>query len=250
MEWTSCVNVSKLLSRVKLPHLKEITFVRASSSPDSLNTFLQSHPSIISLSLSPPMGGRHWDQISLPPGSLPNLTHLNCAPYHAARILEHPSTRPLFCLTGVDVRKTIKPSEYLVSEPVAYDSDGEVVDEPDAYSESPPIPAPWRDKFLARIKATPTITHLALHGNQGTPDLAALAEVAPQLRWIDVGTTPDGITVSNVSRRSSFCSSEVSRWALRYVASERVGTRVCRLSRTTHPPHGQHRTLAGFRPRV
>ncbi|KAJ3982481.1 hypothetical protein F5890DRAFT_1567248 [Lentinula detonsa] len=184
------VDVTQILSRLTFQRLREITFRRASCTPQSLSRFLSAHPSIVSLSLSPMMAGRRWEQFSLLADSLPNLMHLACSPFHAARILNgsESSSRPLFCLTGIDVRQVIKLSDYFdVEKQDAYAEDEEVV-EVDTYEAEQPITAPWRDELFSKLRSSKQITHVALNENDGPKDLEVLAGLMPQIRWIDVGT--------------------------------------------------------------
>ncbi|KAJ3754557.1 hypothetical protein EV360DRAFT_86721 [Lentinula raphanica] len=183
------VDVSLILSRLTFGRLREITFRRASCTPQSLSRFLSSHPSIVSLSLSPFMTGRRWEQLSLPKDALPNLMHLNCTSYHAAKILndsQSPS-RPLFCLTGIDVRQNIKLSEYFpVDKQDAYTEDEEVLDV-DPYEANKLIIAPWRDELFTKLRSSKCITHVALEENDGPKSVDVLANLMPQIRWLDVG---------------------------------------------------------------
>ncbi|KIK55485.1 hypothetical protein GYMLUDRAFT_47686 [Collybiopsis luxurians FD-317 M1] len=184
------VDVTHILSKVIFQRLREITFIGASCTPQSLAQFLTAHPTIVSLSLSPMMAGRRWEQISLPAGSLPNLMHLNCSPFQAAKILDgsEASSRPLLCLTGIDVRQEIRLSEYFDNDQQdAYD-EGEEVVEVDTYEADQPVTAPWRDELFSKLKTSKQITHIALNQSEGPTDLEVLAEIMPQVRWIDVGT--------------------------------------------------------------
>ncbi|KIK68188.1 hypothetical protein GYMLUDRAFT_35570 [Collybiopsis luxurians FD-317 M1] len=184
------VDVTQILSKTIFQRLREITFVGASCTPQSLCQFLTAHPTIVSLSLSPMMAGRRWEQISLPAGSLPNLMHLNCSPFQAAKILDgsEASSRPLFCLTGIDVRQEIRLSEYFDNDQQdAYD-EGEEVVEVDTYEADRPVTAPWRDELFSKLKTSKQITHIALNQSEGPTDLEVLAEIMPQIRSIDVGT--------------------------------------------------------------
>ncbi|KAJ4490328.1 hypothetical protein J3R30DRAFT_3420894 [Lentinula aciculospora] len=184
------VDVTPILSQVTLPRLREITFRRASCTPSALSNFLSAHPSIVSLALSPMMAGRRWEQLSLPTNSLPNLMHLNCSPFHAAKILDglESSSRPLFSLTGIDVRQVIKLSDYFnIDKQDAYTEDEEVVEVNTEEAEQS-ITAPWKDELFSRLRSSKQITHVALNENDGPMDLEVLAELMPQIRWIDVGT--------------------------------------------------------------
>ncbi|KAJ3893842.1 hypothetical protein GG344DRAFT_63459 [Lentinula edodes] len=184
------VDVTSMLSEVTFTRLREITFRRASCTPQSLSKFLSAHPSIVSLSLSPMMAGRRWEQLSVSADSLPNLMHLNCSPFHAGKILDgsESSSRPLFCLTGIDVRQTIKLSDYFdVDKQDAYADDEEIA-EIDTYEAEQLITAPWKDELFSKLKSSEQITHVALNETDGPKDLEVLAELMPQIRWIDVGT--------------------------------------------------------------
>ncbi|KAJ4496128.1 hypothetical protein C8J55DRAFT_495825 [Lentinula edodes] len=184
------VDVTSMLSQVTFTRLREITFRRASCTPQSLSKFLSAHPSIVSLSLSPMMAGRRWERLSVSADSLPNLMHLNCSPFHAGKILNgsESSSRPLFCLTGIDVRQTIKLSDYFdVDKQDAYADDEEIA-EIGTYEAEQLITAPWKDELFSKLKSSKQITHVALNETDGPKDLEVLAELMPQIRWIDVGT--------------------------------------------------------------
>jgi len=186
------VYINELLSNIKLPHLHEASFVRTMSNPESLVAFLEAHPSIFGLCLSPELGGRRWELINLSAGALPNLRYLHCAPFQATQILEHPSSRPLFCLTGIDVRRsaTLKDNLDMTAWNDCENDEGGTGDEEE--HEELQRHAPWRDGLLSKLRATRSLTHLALERFAGPGDWLELFEVAPQLRWVDVGATDWG----------------------------------------------------------
>ncbi|KAH7904740.1 hypothetical protein BJ138DRAFT_1166016 [Hygrophoropsis aurantiaca] len=194
---TNCseINVSELLTQARWSRLKEITFLDAYCTPEALNAFLTAHPTIITLRLSAMMCGRRWAEIDLPEGALPNLLHLNCPSYDAARILARPSTRPLYLLTGVEVHANIKLKDYY------YDYDG--AEDEDAELDDAVIPSPWREEFLRNIKQHTGITHLALYEHDGGDEVELLSKTMPQLQWIDVGSVREG----------SIASPTISQWA-------------------------------------
>ena len=121
------------------------------------------------------MGGRCWEDIALPIGALPNLTHLNCTSYHAARLLAQPSDRPLFCLTGVETHDSIALKDYF-GDP----------------QEVQLVPSPWKDEFLQRLHEHPRITHIGLYDNNGPDEVRTVATHARHIKWFDAGSSSGG----------------------------------------------------------
>ncbi|KAH7931421.1 hypothetical protein BV22DRAFT_1190682 [Leucogyrophana mollusca] len=194
----SLINVSQLLSRAHWDRLREITFLDASCTPKALNAFLSAHPTLVSLRLSSMMGGRRWGEIELPEGALPNLMHLHCTSYQAARILARPSARPLYLLAGVEVHEEVKLEDYYLMEFEPEDdlngddTDDESNDVDYLEMEKLVTRSPWREEFLVSLRQHSAITHLALHDHEGMDELGLLFKAVPHLQWVDVGSTREG----------------------------------------------------------
>lgn len=137
------------------------------------------------------MAGRRWEKLIIPADALPNLMHLNCSPFHAAKILHENSSRPLFCLTGIDIRPVIKLSDFFDTYEYDVYEEEEEEEEIDKDSQELLITPPWQDELFSKLKSSHKITHVALHQNDGAIHVGVLAELMPQIRWIDVGWTAE-----------------------------------------------------------
>ena len=98
----------------------------------------------------------------------------------------------------------IKLKDYFTDEdPDAYESDEEP-EEVDTYSAAEEIEAPWREELMKRLKANQGITHLGLFQHAGVEDVRCLVDVLPGLKWIDVGSTKEGVTAPSSVWRVNF----------------------------------------------
>lgn len=129
--------------------------------------------------------------------------HLNCSPYQAAKILQHSSDRPLFCLTDIDLKQCIRLEDYFNGNDDAYEDEEEVLDL--EVDESQFITPPRKDQLFSSLQNTTSLTHVALTGTHDVEDVASLAGLTPQLEpeWINLGSRNYRVSAAQWAKKHS-----------------------------------------------
>ncbi|THH18717.1 hypothetical protein EW146_g2302 [Bondarzewia mesenterica] len=187
-------SVSHLLSHTSWPRLHTLRLTNGlGCSSASLVQFLKAHPGIEELVLGRMLPGRSWEEFGLAlhgaeEGAedkpvLPRLKMLECSSAQAAALLMRP-IETLETLSGVEVHDTIALDDYF-----SWDDEWEEEHAEDPEEDgSEPIPSPWRDQFLTRLRACPSVRRLGVFNRAGADirQLDVLATVTPHLTRLDI----------------------------------------------------------------
>lgn len=145
--------------------------------PSDLSLFLFHHPALRELKLPCMMPGHGWQDLTLAPGTLPNLHTLEChSPTAAAVLRDSEVASRLVRLRGIDLSDTVCLSAYF-----KWDFEWEDEHELEEVDLNAEIPSPWKAKLLEGIRTHTSIVSLELDKEPSHSQLAELAEVAPQI---------------------------------------------------------------------